>query len=160
VFGPNPISAALAGIIAYLPNVIVAIIILVVAAAIAKAVADLLANLLGAVEGGQVMARGAGIAILVVGAFAALNQLKIAPAIVTGLFYAILAVVVGVAIVAFGVGGIPTARRYWEQMAGRAEQKGAEVRQQVQQQDVRATASQVADDYQATTRRAGRDRLS
>ena len=38
--------------------------------------------------------------------FAALNQLQIAPAIVTGLFYAVLAVVVGSAIVAIGGGGI------------------------------------------------------
>ena len=38
VFGPNPISDLLQGLIAYLPNVFVAIVIIVVAAAIAKAV--------------------------------------------------------------------------------------------------------------------------
>ena len=42
VFGPNPISDLLQGLIAYLPNVLVAIVIIVVAAAIAKAVTDLL----------------------------------------------------------------------------------------------------------------------
>ena len=42
VFGPNPISDLLQGLIAYLPNVFVAILIIVVAAAIAKAVTDLL----------------------------------------------------------------------------------------------------------------------
>ena len=79
VFGPNPISDLLQGLIAYLPNVFVAIVIIVVAAAIAKAVTDLGSNLLSSVSGGQVMAKGAGIAVLVFGAFAALDQLQIAP---------------------------------------------------------------------------------
>ena len=67
VFGPNPISDLLQGLIAYLPNVLVAIVIIVVAAAIAKAATDLLSNLLSSVSGGQVMAKGAGIAVLVFG---------------------------------------------------------------------------------------------
>jgi len=37
--------------------------------------------------------------------------------IVTGLFYAILAIIVGSAIVAVGGGGIQTMRRYWERAA-------------------------------------------
>lgn len=48
----------------------------------------------------------AGAAILTVGVFAALSQLQIAPAIVTGLFYAILAIVVGSAVIAIGGGGV------------------------------------------------------
>src|SRR5215208_3021483 len=71
VFGPHPISDLLRGLIAYLPNVLVAIVIVVVAAAVARAVTDLLSNLLGAMPGGQLLARGAGIAILVFAAFAA-----------------------------------------------------------------------------------------
>src|SRR5918997_2882422 len=65
VFGNNPVSDLLRGLIAYLPNVFVAILILVIAAAIARAVTDLLSNLLSSVQGGQALARGAGIAILV-----------------------------------------------------------------------------------------------
>ena len=85
VFGANPISDLLRGLIAYLPIVFVAILIIVIAAAIAKAVTDLLSSLLGAMQGGQLLARGAGIAILVFAAFAALDQLQVAPRIVTGL---------------------------------------------------------------------------
>jgi hypothetical protein len=128
VFGPNPISDLIHGIIAFLPNVFVAILILVIAGALAKAAADLLQSVLGAVAGGEWMARGAGIAILAIGLFAALNQLQIAPAIVNGLFYAILAVIVGAAVISIGVGGIPTMRTYWERSATRLEAKGAEVR--------------------------------
>src|SRR5829696_2960424 len=46
VFGPNPVSDLLKGLIAYLPNVLVAILILVIAAAISRAVSDLLQSLL------------------------------------------------------------------------------------------------------------------
>jgi hypothetical protein len=132
VFGPNPISDLLQGLIAYLPNVLVAIVIVVVAAAIAKAVTDLGSNLLSSVSGGQVMAKGAGIAVLVFGAFAALDQLQIAPRIVTGLWYAILAIVVGSAVVAIGGGGIKTMQRYWERATTTAEQRAPELKQQAQ----------------------------
>jgi len=133
LFGPNPISDLLKGLIAYLPNVLVAILIVVIAAAIAKAVTDLLTSLLAGVSGGQLMAKGAGIAILVFAAFAALDQLKIAPRIVTGLWYAILAIVVGSAVVAIGGGGIKTMQRYWERATTKAEQRGPELTQQARQ---------------------------
>jgi hypothetical protein len=133
LFGPNPVSDLLKGLIAYLPNVLVAILIVVVAAAIAKAVTDLLTSLLGSVSAGQLIAKGAGIAILVFAAFAALDQLKIAPRIVTGLWYAILAIVVGSAVVAIGGGGIKTMQRYWERATTRAEQRGPELTQQARQ---------------------------
>jgi Conserved TM helix len=129
VFGANPVSDLIAGLIAYLPKVFAAVLILVIAAAVAKVVTDLLGATLGAVAGGEWIARGAGIAILVVGVFAALNQLEIAPEIVNGLFYALLAIIVGSAIVAIGGGGIQTMRRYWERVSSRAEEKGGEVRQ-------------------------------
>ena len=139
VFGPNPISDLLQGLIAYLPNVLVAIVIIVVAAAIAKAVTDLLSNLLSSVSGGQVMAKGAGIAVLVFGAFAALDQLQIAPRIVTGLWYAILAIVVGSAVVAIGGGGIKTMQRYWERADHQG--RGARPRAQAAGPAVRASTS-------------------
>jgi hypothetical protein len=131
--GPNPVSNLLQGLIAYLPNVLVAIVIVVVAAAIAKAVNDLLTSLLSSVSGGQLIARGAGIAVLVFGAFAALDQLQIAPRIVTGLWYAILAIVVGSAVVAIGGGGIRTMQRYWERATTAAEQRGPTLTRQAQQ---------------------------
>jgi hypothetical protein len=128
VFGPNPISDLITGIVAYLPNILVAVIILVIASALAKVVTDLLSATLGAVSGGQWIARGAGFAILVIGIFAALNQLKIAPEIVNGLYYAILLIVVGSAIVAIGGGGIQTMRQYWERSALSLESKSREIK--------------------------------
>jgi Conserved TM helix len=81
VFGSNPVSDLIAGLVAYLPRLFVAVIILVIAAAVAKVVTELLSATLGAVSGGDWIAQAAGLAVLVVGIFAALNQLQITPAI-------------------------------------------------------------------------------
>ena len=56
VFGPNPISALISGVIAFLPKLIVAIIIIVVAAAIAAAVKTLLEGTLSGLSYGKVLA--------------------------------------------------------------------------------------------------------
>jgi hypothetical protein len=134
IWGPNPISDLMEGLIGYLPNIIVAVVILVIASVLAKALTDILEPMLGAVRGGTIIARGAGIAILVVGVFAALDQLQVAPTIVTGLFYALLIMVVGSTVVAFGVGGIPIARRYLERWSVSAEATARDVKTEVQSQ--------------------------
>jgi hypothetical protein len=123
------VSALLQGIIAFLPNIFVALLILVITAALAKVATEIVRATLGTMSGGEWMARGAGAAILVIGIFAALTQLQIAPAIVVGLFYAMLAVIVGSMVVAFGGGGIPVARRYLERASTKLEDKGPEMRQ-------------------------------
>jgi hypothetical protein len=132
VFGPNPISDLITGVIAYLPNVFVAIVVVVVGAAIAAAVKEVVEAALGGLSYGRALAIGASVAVLVLAIFAALDQLHIAPAIVRGLFYALLAIVVGSGIVAIGGGGIPTMRRYWERTAQRAEQESGNIRQQAE----------------------------
>lgn len=129
IWGPNPVSELLEGLIAYLPNIFVAVVIIVIAGAIAKAVTDILSAMLSGASAGAWIARGAGVAILVIGVFAALNQLEVAPEIVNGLFYAMLAIIVGSAIVAVGGGGIRTMSRYWERWSTRLEATGADVRQ-------------------------------
>jgi hypothetical protein len=149
VFGPNPISDLIQGIIAYLPNVLVAVIILVITAAIAKVVTDILSATLGAVQGGTWMARGAGMAVLVVGIFAALNQLQIAPEIVNGLYYAILAIVVGSAIVAVGGGGIRTMQRYWERATTNLERTSSEIKQKADPEAGRRAVTETVDEERA-----------
>lgn len=132
LFGPNPISDLIKGVIAYLPRLFVAILIVVIGAAIAAAVKEVVEASLGGLPYGRGLAFGASTAILVIAAFAALNQLQIAPAIVNGLFYALLAIIVGSAIVAIGGGGIQTMSRYWERAANRAEMESSNVKQQAQ----------------------------
>lgn len=119
VFGPNPISDLLESVIRFLPKVIVAIVILVIAAAIAAVVRELVAAALGGLDYGSTLASIAGGAIMVIGVFAALDQLEIAPDIVNGLFYALLAILVGVAVVAIGGGGIVPMRQRWDAVLSR-----------------------------------------
>jgi len=114
VFGNNPISDLIKSVIAYIPKVIVAIIIIVIAAAIAAAVKEIIEAALGGLSYGRTLAIVASTAIVLVGVFAALDQLEIAPTIVTGLFYALLAIIVGSAIIAIGGGGIAPMRQRWE----------------------------------------------
>jgi hypothetical protein len=129
VFGPNPISELIHGAIAYLPNVFAAVLIIVIGAAIAAAVKDIVEAALGSLSYGHGLALGASGAILVIAVFAALDQLEIAPTIVNSLFIALLAVIVGSAIVAVGGGGIRTMSRYWERASQRAEMETSNIRQ-------------------------------
>lgn len=118
VFGANPISDILSGIISYLPNVFVAVVIMVIAGALASVARDLVSNLLSGTNYGRTLGTAAWVGILVFGAFAAINQLRIAPEIVNALWWAVLAAAVGVTVVALGGGGIPVARRYLERAGG------------------------------------------
>jgi hypothetical protein len=133
VFGPNPVSTMLTGIVAYLPRVFVAGLIVIVGAAIAVAVRELVVASIGGLSYGKVTATVLGAAVMVVAVFAALDQLRIAPAIVTGLFYAALAAIAGAFIVAVGGGGIQTMRTYWERSAGRMEMEAPKLKQEAQQ---------------------------
>ena len=134
IWGPNPISDLLEGLIAYLPNIIVAVVILVIAAVLARVLTDMLTPDARRRPRWLDHRQGAGVAIMVVGVFAALDQLQVAPAIVGGLFYALLVMIVGSAVVAFGVGGIPIARRWLEQWSSGVERTARDVKEEVQAQ--------------------------
>ena len=132
IFGPNPVSDLIAGVVAYLPKVAAAIIIVVVAAAVAAALKEIIESALGGLSYGKTLAVCASMAVLVVGAFAALSQLQIAPAIVNGLFYALLAVGVGSAVIAIGGGGIQPMRARWESALAKWDQEKPQARQELQ----------------------------
>jgi hypothetical protein len=121
VFGPNPITDLLEGVIAYLSKVIAAILILVIAFAIAAAVRELIDATLGGLSYGRALANIAGAAIVVVARSPRSTQLEIAPAIVTGLFYALLAI--GSAVIAIGGGGIYPMRARWERALAKYDEK-------------------------------------
>lgn len=128
VFGPNPVSALLSNLVAFLPKVFAALLIMMVAAAVGAVVKDLLQGLLAGLGYGRLLAGLTGAFILATGCFAALSQLSIAPAIVNALYYALLAVVAGSAIVAIGGGGIAPMRARWEKLLDRMEQEATPVR--------------------------------
>jgi hypothetical protein len=119
VFGPNPISAIITNVINFLPSIFAAIIIVIVAAAVAAAAKQILQAALGGLSYGRFLANAVSAAIMVIGVFMALDQVGIAPAIVNGLFYAMLAIVVGSAIISLGCGGIAPMRAEWERALGK-----------------------------------------
>jgi hypothetical protein len=129
IFGPNPISDIIRSIIAFLPKIFVAIVIVVIAAAIANGVREVIRSTTGGLPYGSALATLAYVGILAIGIFAALNQVEIAPAIVNGLFYGILAIIAGSAIIAIGGGGIMPMRQKWEEYLSRAEQEAPRIRE-------------------------------
>lgn len=135
VFGPNPISTLLTGIIAFLPKLFIALVIVVITSAVANGVRDIIQSAMGGLTYGRLVAMAAMVLIWFIGLSAALNQVEIAPEIVNGLFYAVLALIVGVAIVAIGGGGIQPMRQRWERALNRAEQEAPRVKRQVQESD-------------------------
>jgi hypothetical protein len=109
--------------------VIVVVIIIVVASAIGAAVRELIDASLGGLSDGKTLGTAAGTAILVIGMFAALNELLIARAIVTGLFYAVLAIIVGSAVIAIGRGGIQPMRERWTNVLDKYDAEKPKVQQ-------------------------------
>jgi hypothetical protein len=133
VFGPdNPISQFIDRIVAFLPNILVAVLVLIIAAAIAAAVKDLLSNMLGGLSYGSALANAVSLFVVALGVFFALDQLQIAPLIVGGIFYALIALVVIPPIIAFGVGGIEPAREVIQDLRSKARDKADEVQQEAQ----------------------------
>ncbi len=130
IFGTNPVSDLITGIIAYLPNIFVAILILVVASAIAAGVKEIVEASLGGLSYGRMLAMGSSVAIIGIGFFAALDQLQIAPTIVNTLFIGLVVLVVGSGVVAIGGGGISTMSQYWQRAAQRASTEGEKIKQE------------------------------
>ncbi|HVM28127.1 MAG TPA: hypothetical protein VM433_10735 [Mycobacteriales bacterium] len=135
VFGPdNPVSAFLAEIIAFLPNIFVAVLVIVIASAIAAAIKDVVGNMLGGLSYGSALANALSLFVLALGVFFALDQLRIAPMIVGGIFYALVALIVAPLIIAFGVGGIEPAREIIQDLRSKAQEKSEEVTRETQRQ--------------------------
>ena len=136
VFGPdNPITRFIDRIVEFLPHLFVAILALVIAAAIAAAVKDLISNMLGGLSYGNLLANVASFFILAIGVFFALGELGIAPLIVGGVFYALLALIFIPPIIAFGVGGIEPARDAIRSMQDKGKEKTREIKRETSSDD-------------------------
>jgi len=121
------LTTFVSAIYGYLPNVIAAVIIFVIAGAIAGAVATLVAKTMGDTPTGKLVGSIAPLLIMAIATFMILNQLQIAPAIVT-ITYAVLLGSLGLGMaLAFGLGGRETAA----QLVSGAYDKGQEQKGQV-----------------------------
>ena len=125
IWGPNPISALITGVVAWLPRAFVAIIIVVVASAIAKGVKDLITASLGGLSYGRVLANIASVFILGLGIIAALNQIGVATTVTTPILITVLAIIAGVIIVGVGGGLVKPMQNRWDGWLNRAEQEAS-----------------------------------
>lgn len=114
VFGPNPISTMLNGIVSWLPKLAIAIVIVCVAGAVARVVMDLISNMLSGLSYGRTMGRLAAAFIWGVGIIAALNQIGVATAVTTPILITVLAAIAGVIIVGVGGGMIKPMQQRWD----------------------------------------------
>jgi hypothetical protein len=130
VFGQNPVSDLLQGIIGFLPKIIVAIIIVVIASAIAAGAKGLVQNTLGGLSYGKVLGDIVAVFILFLGITAALNQIEVATTVTTPILIAVLAIIAGVIIVGAGGGLIKPMQARWETMLTKAEEEAPKIQQQ------------------------------
>lgn len=121
VFGTNPVSTMINGVVAWLPRGLVALAIVVVAAAIARVVKDLVGSALSSLSYGNALATIAAVFVMALGIIAALGQAGIATAITGPVLVAALATIAGVIIVGVGGGLVQPMRQRWERMLDTAE---------------------------------------
>jgi hypothetical protein len=127
IWGPNPISSLITGVVAWLPQAFVAIIIIVVASAIAKGVKDLIAGSLGGLSYGKLLANIASVFILGLGIIAALNQIGVATTVTTPILITVLAIIGGVIIVGVGGGLIKPMQSRWDGWLNAAAQESSKL---------------------------------
>jgi hypothetical protein len=109
--GITALDNFVADIVAYLPNVVAAVLILVVAIALAGFVGTLIERTMGDTPTGKVVRAVAPVLIMAVGTFMVLDQLEIAPQIVTITYAALLGGLFLAMALAFGLGGRDVANR-------------------------------------------------
>jgi small-conductance mechanosensitive channel len=127
-----------AAIGAYLPNVIAAVLIFVVAGAIAAAIGGLVARTMGDTPTGKVVGSVVPVLVMAIATFMILNQLRIAPEIVTITYAALLGAAALAMALAFGLGGRDVAHRMLEDAYSKGQEHRAQVRRDFQTGNERA----------------------
>ncbi len=126
------ITAFMNQVLAYLPNVIAAIVIFVIAGAVAGAAGALVVKTMGDTPTGKIIGTAVPALVMGIALFMVLNQLHIAPQIVTITYAALLGAVALGGALAFGLGGRDVARRMLEDAYSKGQDQKDQVKQDVQ----------------------------
>jgi hypothetical protein len=110
VLGIEALTAFVAAIYAYLPNVLAAVLIFLVASAISAGVATLATRAMGGTALGKIVATAAPILVMTVATFMILDQLQIAQNIVVITYAGLIGAIALGSALAFGLGGRDVAR--------------------------------------------------
>jgi hypothetical protein len=126
------LSTFIADVQSFLPNIIVAVLIIVIAAALAGAVGAAINKAMGDTPTGRLAQVVAPTLILAIATFMALNQLQIAPEIVTITYAALLGMLALAGALAFGLGGRDVAARMLENAYQSGQQAAQQAKRDVQ----------------------------
>jgi len=148
VLGIEALENFVAAVYSYLPNVIAALLIFLVASAIAAGVATLASRLLGDTPLGRIAAVAGPILVMAIATFMILDQLQIAPAIVTITYAALLGAIALGSALAFGLGGRDVARDMLETAYQRGRERKEEYKRDLElgAQRARAEAERVKEE--------------
>jgi hypothetical protein len=127
IFGPNPVSDLINGVVAWLPRAAVAIVIVVIAAAVARAVRDIVGTALSTLGYGRALAAICSYFVLGLGCVAALNQIGVALTVTMPVLITVLATIGGILIVGAGGGLVRPMQQRWERWLRTAEEQSAHI---------------------------------
>lgn len=114
VFGDNPITDALAGLVDWLPKLVVAMVLVIIGGLVANVVGDLVRGATSGQSYGGFVTRVATVGVWLFFGLAALDQIEIGRDVVDTLTTSIFASLSAIIVIKFGVGGIWAARdRFW-----------------------------------------------
>ena len=132
--GLTQVTTLVNGILAYIPNILVALLILGLGAFLGNLLAGVVRG--AASEAGMqntgLLARLASIAVMAFAVIAAINELGIAPVVVNTLYIGLVAAISLALGLAFGLGGRETAARLTEQWVGQAQRTASTARARVE----------------------------
>jgi hypothetical protein len=126
------LSTFIAQVQAFLPNIIVALLIFVVAAALAGAVGAAAHKLMGDTPTGKLVRAIAPALIMAIALFMVLDQLRIAPQIVTITYAGLIGMLALAGALAFGLGGRDLAAQMLGQAYDAGQRNAGQVKQDVQ----------------------------
>lgn len=132
VLGIESLDRFIAAVYGYIPQLIAAILIFLVASAVAAGATTLVRNTMGDTPTGRLLETSVPVIILGIATFMILNQLGIAPAIVTITYAALIGSVALGSALAFGLGGRDVASRLLEETYRKGQEGASQARSDVQ----------------------------
>jgi hypothetical protein len=126
------LSDFIAQVQAFLPNIVVALLIFVIAAALAGAVGAAVHKLMGDTPTGRIVRAVAPALIMAIALFMVLDQLRIAPQIVTITYAGLIGMLALAGALAFGLGGRDVAAQILSQAYDAGQRNAGQVRRDVE----------------------------
>jgi len=130
--GINALTAFVASVYAYLPNVIAAVLIFLVAGVVAAGVATLATRFMGETPTGRIVAAAAPILVMTIATFMILDQLKIAEDIVVITYAGLIGAIALASALAFGLGGREVAAQMLRGAYGKGQQATEQARRDIE----------------------------